>query len=417
MKISDSIVYSFKKLIRNKKNIFYSLVLTVTSLLLLFTLSFSRAFFKYIDSDSTNILDKRKILVSKRADVASDDFINKNIESIRKIEHIDEAIPDNSAYPVVVPELKNDNQSGDLFFIHGSEFMLPENVIGEKFTSNDTGVAICPIYMFTGDTSKITKDSKDILIDGHDLLGKSIEVIVQKGNSSETYNKNFKIIGLYDSEETHNFSDECYVPQNDIDDIVLNTRSDTVQVHYDDDGNPIINYVLIIVDDYANVNEVKRKLIDMNLRVENIYTDSDYRETIKYISIFVLILVILGTIIITNIYEKKNNLNNSYSMGILKSIGYTSKDIIIYNIIQTLFVSMFSYMLASIIFNIVLLVIQAVFKYRIIVFSISFLFKQSISTYIISMLIMVLLPCICSLIYSSKKIKNTSISIIKGDAK
>ena len=44
--------------------------------------------------------------------------------------------------------------TGNVEFVYGSEYMLPNDIIGEKFSENDTGVAICS-NNFYPDNSKV----------------------------------------------------------------------------------------------------------------------------------------------------------------------------------------------------------------------------------------------------------------------
>ncbi len=422
MKLSDSIKYSWIKTIRDKKNIYFIMIFIICSILIIGAISFSKAFFTEVNRTTvTNISSRTLYIVPNKNSVSeANKFMKENLNKVLKLDHVLEIPPNVSFVRVDVEEFKSSIHTGDIELIYGNENSLPENVIGEKFKSDDTGVAICPINFFPGSMMKYPKGEKNIFINGYDLLNKTFEssvdtynIINQKVVKTGTYKKKFKVIGLYNTEETGGWLFQCYVPIKDIDDIYNHsignlTNTDGETVTYPSSQ--------VLIDKYENVEKVKKELIKMGFDVDYLVEpDINFYNSIKLTCLVIILVAIISMIFLTIAYVKKKNLNDSLELGVLKSLGYFNKDIIITNTIQILIMSLLSYIISITIFAIGILFIKNIMRNYLLYTQHGYYLDQYLITYVLTLIITLLLTVISTIIYTNKIAKKSSNLIIKGD--
>lgn len=418
MKLSDSIKYSFLKTIRDKKNIYFVIILVICCLLATGAISFSTAFFSELKrSENSNISSRSLFATPKINDISkAKEFMDENISKLEQMEQVLETTQDIGMVYVTVDQFKSPIHSGGIELIRGSENTLPQNVIGDKFTSDDTGVAICPINFFPGNMVNYPKGEKDIFINGYDILNRTFEAsveiydvvdkkVVEKGK----YKKNFKVIGLYNPDETSNWLFQCFVPSKDIAEIYYSSMGKL----FNTESLPSIN---VLVDKYENLENVKKEMIKMGFEVDySIEYDTSFHNSIKYTCALIVFLAIICVIFITTLYIKKRNTNSSYELGILKSLGYPDRDITTINTFQIVLMSIISYLISTMIFITVTMLIRTIFKNYLIYTQHSYYLNQYLTTYLISLVIILILPMISSVIYTRKIINNKANYIIRND--
>lgn len=419
MKISDNIKYSWIKTIRDKKNIYFIIILTICSILMIGAISFSKAFFTALEESKDFDVSSRSLLIMPGVK-SSRNLINEKKDEIAKMDHVLEIVSSRGFVVGHAEEFKSNIHSGGIEFIYGSENTLPDEIIGEKFTSEDTGVAICPINFYPGSMIEYPKGQKNIFLNGYDLLNKTFEIsndvydvvdkkVVQVGK----YNKKFKIIGLYDAYKYGQFPFNCYISGKDIEEIYSNTTDSLIS----DEGIAATDpSSQIVVDKYENTKEVRNKLINMGFDVNYIVEQNiEYQNSIKYTCLIVVFIVTICILFLTIFYVKKKNINNSYELGILKSMGYFNKNIVVSNTIQILILSLFSYILGAILFLVGINLANLILKDYLLFTGYGFYLDQYIITYMLALLIILIIPVVTTIIYTHKKIKETTMYIIKGD--
>ena len=137
----DFIKLSFIKFIRNKKNIFYVLILSIFTVILLSLITFEKSLVNYIDNFIVKNIGFRTLSVSPKnssKDLGYSELVN--------IEHVVDVHSANYDTVSVESSFKTEDLDGYVDFVYANQNTLPNVIIGEKFNASDTGVAICPIF-------------------------------------------------------------------------------------------------------------------------------------------------------------------------------------------------------------------------------------------------------------------------------
>lgn len=411
MNINNILKYSLLKVLRNKKNIFLMLILLIGFLLINCAISYRNYLSNDIDNQINKDLGYRSINVSLNEDSSyseNEEYSNK-YNKLLDIDNILE-IYNFQYYYYGAPILEYEN--GFVNFLYGSKNTIPDKIIGETISENDTGVAICPIkfypYMFDED------EYDGNYIDGKDVLGTTIsieETIYSKENgkikdSKKTYKKKYKIVGLYDSSLTNDSYDSCFISAKDIKELYNTTYLES------NDGR---NYstVLVIVDELKNVDNVLNKINTMGFTAEvQSYINYDYVNKIYFICNIVILLSCISIVILTLLYIKKSNNNSIKEIGIQRALGFDSITI---NIISTtqLFIiilisNLFGFIFTEIIYRIIKLKFNTYFFIHLIPFD------HRIINYYPSLLATFLLPLIINGYFIRKRNKKNIIILLKG---
>lgn len=426
MKLSDSIKYSFLKTIRDKKNVYFIIILVICCLLATSAISFSIAFFSHLDKTLNSNVSSRSLIITINTNMfkSNPNLLDEKLNEIKALKHVIEVPQGNSFVAVDVEDFRYGQYDGRIELVYGSENTLPKNIIGERFSSKDTGVIICPINFYPGSTLEYPKKQKKIFIDGYDLLNKTIEIqkviyeikdekVIKMGK----FKKNFKVIGLYDPSDIDGWIFQCFAPGKDIDEIYEKTMGSL----YNEDAESLsIPSSIVIVDEYENTKTVKNELIAMGFDV-NYVTEQNisYQRNIKITCIFVVFISIIGIIFTTMSYIRKKNINQTYDFGIMKSIGYQGKNITIIYVLQTSIIIVFSYIISMLIYILGLEIIKIKIKQYLIFTGHSFYFNQYSLTYILSFFIILVLPIFFTIFFTMwfthKKNNTSAMSMLMGD--
>ena len=417
MKLKDSINYAFTKAIRNKKNIYFIIILMICAVLLLGSLYYKTIFIKLNQKYNDNNVLYRNILISPNQDELYDHYYDKNYDygynKVLEINHVQEIYNlKYNAFEIKSPTFKNNNYSGVIELLYGSEYSLPKKIIGKSFKSTDTGVAICPKNFYPSQLSNINFNSKNIFLQHKDLINKTFEIenniyslIDGKATIAGKYNKSYKIIGLYDTTENGNMIFNCYISGNDIKELYDKTFSAI-------EGDGLVSYV-VTVDNAKNVDYVMKEIAKLGFRVDlQVERDETYINNIQLICNLISFLTAIAITIITALYIKKRNVNNFYEVGIMKAIGYKHKDIQLTNMFQILLMSILSTILGIIIFEILYIIIRIYFKNYFIIKGLEL--AHYIVPYLITSLVVLIIPLVTNYIFSFKLLQKSTITILKG---
>lgn len=424
MKLSDSIKYSFLKTIRDKKNIYFMIILIICCLFATGAISFSIAFFTHLDKTLNSNVSSRSLIISINQNKfkSNPNLLNEKKDEIKSLKHVLEVSFGNSFVAVDVEDFKYGQYDGRIELVYGSENTIPKEIIGKRISSNDTGVIICPINFYPGSTLEYPKKQKNIFINGYDLLNKTIEIqkdiygikdekVVKMGK----FKKKFTVIGLYDPSDIDGWLFQCFAPGKDIEEIYEKTMGN---LYTEENENLSIPSSTVIVDEYENTKTVKNKLIDMGFDV-NYVTEQNlsYQKNIKLTCIFIVLISIMGIIFSTVSYIRKKNINQIYDFGIMKSLGYQTKNIIIIYALQTCIIVVFSYTISMLVYVWGLEIIKMNFSQYLIFTGHSFYLNQYIITYILSFLIILVLPILFTILFTRKKNNSSAMSMLKGNKK
>lgn len=412
--------FIFKRNIRDRKNIYYIIMMSLCSLLLLCALLFYHMYNYSEKWDRANNIYYRQLMVSPGYDQAMKFFENSkydfHMEKMLEIEHIVDI--HESDYDTVA--LKNivldDNVHGDIVGLnYGNHKIIPKVIQGESFDTNDKNVLVCPNKMYLYSYNYSDEVRKKEIINTRKYIGKTIKgdynirYYDEKSDSiktRETKEKEFKIIGIYDVESTNNQMSQCYAPGEQVKTIRKET---TVS-----DGTPSFGSWRVTVDKVENLDEIKNKLEHMGYIVSvavytefsTVYTTKLICNTIIFVSIFALLFISLA-------YIKKKILNNLYIIGLTKSLGYKSKEIKSLYLLDNAIILLMSYFLSILFFIIASIIINVFFIGRIGTLGI----RWHLTTwpFITSLIIMIIFSSLINLYYISKRIKKNPTTILNGD--
>ena len=284
MKLKDSINYALKKVTRNKKNIYFIIILMICTTTITGALYYRKTFLDSINYTITKTLQARSVIIIDTRE-------NYDYSAISNIDHIEEMYNFNYHHAYATSNsFKNDKYTGSITLKYGSEKMLPKNITGKKITSNDTGVAICPKYFYPSDSNKINYFDSNLFLTSDDILNKTLSISKRKEtliNEERVeigiYTKNFKIIGTYDPLETEDKLDTCYISPQDMIEIYNETKAAL--------NTSMHTPMYLIVDDVKNVKKVSNELVKAGYIVDSVFLlNSNVINNIKYISNIILIV-------------------------------------------------------------------------------------------------------------------------------
>lgn len=411
MNFVNAIKYVTIKIFRNHKNFYFMLVIGIFSLILLMIFTYQKYVIDINEKYFNTQLFYREISVMP-SDITSDvDALF--YESIRNIPHVLDIY--DSRYSIFYTEsstFKKEIYDGTITLKYGSNATFPKIVYGESFESDATGVAICSKNFYPSSyNAKDIIGSNDIFLDGEELIGKTFkteskiykridEDIVENGK----YLKEFKIIGVFDNTVSMDTPSTCYVSGSDIEDIYQHTMLEV-------NSNVYFPYT-VLVDDKDNLGEVGNSINNMGYQADvNTMIDTEYISKLKIISIVIIIITIISIVSAMLVYLKKNNLDGTKEIGLLKAIGYKKKSIIKINMLKVMEMIFISYLLSIFIFEIIFLLIELLFKNYFLYYGYSL--NHLIDAYLYTFCIITILPIIINFIFIVRQTKEKTIVLIK----
>ena len=146
------------------------------------------------------------------------------------------------------------------------------------------------------------------------------------------------------------------------------------------------------------------------------YFDSDMLQTIEISSIIVVTILVFLTIIISSSYIKKLVINDSWKIGMLKTLGYNKKEVMKKYFGEVSLINIFAYLFSFLIFGIIFLLL----KFTILSFVqyIGVNIRVSLFPVIVTFIIIVIIPLITMFYNIYKYSKQNIIDLLrKSDQK
>ena len=333
MSLKYYFLLSFKNFFRRKINYLNILLLSVSILLIVFSLSFSKTFTEYIDNQINGNIDHHIVVAS---DV--DGITNLDLNSLEGIEFVSNY----DSYRVFV-DTSNDEELRLVGF--------PKSYL-KKITNkeiNDTKVLVCPSRFYLGkNISNNPKELLDNIQDGKDFINKKINIL------SDDYNEEYTIIDTYDvNKYTYGEYNICFTLEDNIKEI-HQKEMDAIKKECEE-ANEVCYFdtyetKVLFVKDVKKVDSVINILRNANYRTDSIihisYAEIDFLSMIIIGIGLILLVVSFAIILVSNNkyiqYSKKNNL-------IYKALGYDNKTLIKINYCESLILTIIS-MIVSLIF-------------------------------------------------------------------
>ena len=336
MSIKDYFKTSCLLLCREKKKIIYIVVLLLCCITSIGALLFNRNIEILLNRGLSNIIGFRTLSVNQRESI---DYIEENeqlrndLTDLLNVEHVVDVYEGKYRETIITESnLASENLDGTVTLLRGIQNTLPTIVAGRSFEEGESGVAICPVSFFPTSDSLLV--NRKHIIDGKTRLGTTFTVKYHnylKNNKTgelieeKTFSKEFKIIGLYDVSERFNNSNTCYIPAQDINEIV-NTKSSWEKEQYNSNIK-ILHNLEVVVDSIDNVDYVANQIETLGFNISGYVSsiDINYINAIRVVIILVLFVTLLTVIVIVRSYTKKIINSEEKNIAILRVSGYSRK--------------------------------------------------------------------------------------------
>lgn len=401
MKIADYIILN-RKNIFNVTQIIFTAIFT---LLLLLLLNFRFNFVNYLNKSEITNPWFRVIVVGANLDKK-----NNGLDELKTIKNIELIYSSQYDFASLESSYKNEIYDGYVELNYGDKSLLPKNIIGNYFKETDSGVAICPSNFFPSSAAyNLNADFK--FLDANNLIGTSFDVNYYSYSESnnkyipdKTYSKTFKIIGLYNNEDLMLPSNNCFISPKDMIEII-----DTGTVI--NDG--VYGFTLV-VDDIENVKKVQADLekLKFNYSIKIEY-DATLLKNIVNITNAVIISIVIIMLLININFLKKNIIRNYNDIGILFTIGYSTKFVSLTYLIQLLANNIISYTVAIILSMLSLNIIKITFKK--VMLSLAYTIVYNYFTLVIAFCLVVIVPSIYYFVYTYKLVNKNIINLVKSE--
>lgn len=421
MSFFDELKLSILLMVREKKKIFYVLLIFLISILSLLILNFNdnvgELMLKYLN----NNIGFRTVNVMQRSNYVEnggEESLLKDVNEIANMEHVIDVYQ--SDYREVVirkSDFESDKLDGTITLKRAVEQTLPTVKAGKKIENE--GVMVCPIAFYPNyNPLEIYKDN---IINGNDLLNNKYKVYFynyvldenKRPIENELLSYEFEVIGLYDNTETLDDNGVCYIPAEDLKKII-----DAQKLENEKNSNISIDYSIdVVVDDINNVTNVENELENNGFEVLGTISTFDIQtiNIIRIVIIVVLFISISSSFIISSLYIRKKMINEQKTIAILKTSGYLKKNIITIYVMQTLILNLIIYLLSIILFNISFYIIINRIPLLIGIDLLMGKIKLRCLPYIISFVIVVIIPSIITLFGIKKMYKYDISKLSKGD--
>lgn len=313
----DDYFFLLKRKVLNKRNIVFIFILSILVTIILLCISIMY----FVDSTYNlviNDIDNRTLIISKPS-------TEKEYKQIEDIEHV-LLVTSNKYSDGISVDVKEFNYDGKAGIVNLKPLLIPEDLeikVGKNITNELE--TICHTH-FNPFFDQFNYSS------ANNFFYRDKEIINKEFNVQSRYSENiysFKIVGTFIS---HNLSsiDTCYISVNDFDKIKSNisASSGDTPIYYND--------LIVIVDDVANLEIVKKELTNLGYYPFSAYTlDNSYKYMIT-IPLFICLIISIVTFNILYNFLNKKIKYQSKSLGILKCVGYKNKVIFRYEVIENL---------------------------------------------------------------------------------
>jgi len=284
----------------------------------------------------------------------------EELEKIESIEYIELIASNRYAHPVelLAEQFTRSTLSGT---IQLRPLLIDSDVNIVKGTSlAESGSIVCPVnfyphlpYIISDNINWESYFNHSYVLSSEELIGKTINL--------ETWDEeefSFELVGAFTNKILTELN-ICYITIEDFNSIRSNIE------YCDDEQCFEFNSLMIRVDNYNNVTYVEEDLLSLGFLSTRLFTfDEEILNIMTYIPIFIGSLVLIISItIIYNFFKKKSN-NNQYQYGVLKSVGYTNKDISIIAVTEGLLIHLISIIFAVILYSLFYYIISANFLHE-----------------------------------------------------
>ncbi len=313
----------------------------------------TRTLNKFLEDNIDKNYDYRTLYVHGRGEHTPDEMR----EIFRDIDHI-ESIYDSDyfIFNAKIDEFINDNLDGGVQLTINDEEIIPNIVVGRALS--DRGEIVCPQTFVPDSNIEGRVDLKKThSIDMNSRIGEEIIISFNLHDYSydvpkivERSNHSFILVGTYDHELNYNQPNNCFILSSDLSNLVKIKKDNYVN------SSDTSNNFILILDNAQNMEKVTRELEKLGFYViPKIEINLILSEAISFMGSYlslISLLIALTMILISNISRVEENANE---IGLLKSLGFESKDIRLIFILQTLVMTIIIFVISILSLSIVVL--------------------------------------------------------------
>lgn len=404
MKFKDILKFSFLNISRSKKNIYILLVVILCSLISLFSLTVLVSFNHFIESNYYKNIGFRTLNVF----YADGSNMGKPIDTkkLKQINHVVEVF--NSKYATFTSNssLENSKYDGIITLNAITENLQLEVVKGENI-GDKRNVAICPINFYPDSSASDLSLSLKNNADDKNLIGKKFKFKYSKYNNNaerpeviENFEKEFEIIGLYNTNTTMTNANQCYISMDDMKEIVDTVNQNKVTSTY------------VIVDSLNNIDSVVNEIDNMGYYSEvTTVFDSKIINNFSLICNIISLISLSVAVIVLVLYIRKKIINESQNIGVLRSLGYTKKDIKKYYLIEILSSILITYLFSLLMFGLLYVLLKNTILSSLNLYNIDIVINLFV--YLTTFSIIVIIPYLLSMISIYKVTNKTILKLMK----
>lgn len=394
----DLVSLSMKNVIRNKKNIFNILLLSMFTILIIFVFSLDKSFNSYLKNGIEKNISYRTLFVSN----INNDILGDFFKNLNSIDHVVAVFPD-SQY-LTAPnfsKIGNTNLKGSFLLQGAQKNTVPKIIVGNNLNEIDTNGIICPINFYPKDNAdELNYINKNNIVNMNKYFNKNI-ILNRSYNLNGNIKNDLKIIGLY--QNSPNFVDEnvCYANYKTIESINKSI-------------NPISSWnsendsTMVQIDNATNVREVEYKLYELGYSSTRAFiVDTTLFNILHYGAAIISGIVILLTVVIITLINIKKLKDKLKEINIYRSIGYNNNDVKKILICENFIIGIISLILSLLITLVFMIILSFIEFYKPYIFS-----KLPIEISEISFVLAILLVFAVSfiaIIINQKKLFSTNI--------
>lgn len=398
MRNKDLVNLSLKNVVRNKKNIFNILLLSMFIILIIFVFSLDKSFNSYLKNGIEKNISYRTLFVNNLSNDKLDTFF-KNLNSIN---HVVAVFPDSQYLTAIsFSKIGNTDLKGSFLLQGAQKNTAPEIAFGTNLSESDPNGIICPINFYPKDNvDELNSINKNTIINMNSFLNKKI-IIDSNFKINDGKTNELKIIGIY--QNSPNFVDEnvCYANYNTVESI-NKSMNPTLSWNSENDST------MVQVDNAKNVSKVEQKIYELGYPSTRAFmVDTALFSTLHYGALMISSIVILLAVIIITLINRKRLKDKLREINIYRSIGYNNNDIKKIIICENLIIGIISLILSLLITIILVSILICIQNYKPYIFS-----KLPIEISYISFVVAILLVFIVSfiaIIINQKRLFSSSI--------
>lgn len=404
MKFIDIIKLSFNELKRKKNNLITILILTLVSSGIILGFSVNKSLNEYWENCTDSIVEYRTFMVFPTTN--SQTSQEERIKKLKSYRHV--VAVESPAARIFAAEVKGlKGKKTKYIDILGTVDNPVKIIKGESMENynDEENVLICPKDFYPYSNENIDDFDRNRMIDLSTMVGKKINIRpigAKKGIS-------FKLVGIYDNTESNSRGDICYSKFSTVE--KMNKKYDSES--YQENSNIVLPNT-VVIDNVRNTNSFMKELEKDDIittgPIKKITVESG-DKIISLITISTIVLLCIS-IVISILFEMKNFSNNKKEYGLLKSLGYSEKNIIKINDIKWLIIIIIVFLLSIILGSITTYIFHHYYLSQQILLK-GIQMKISYIGIFLNIIISSIISLIVSIIFKKKLSKESSISWIK----